>query len=471
MVHHLVRGTFGDHAAAVHAGAGADVDHVIGQADGVFVMLDHDHRVAQVAQVGEGAEQALVVALVQADAGLVEDVHHADQAGADLAGQADTLGFATGQGVGAAVQGQVVEADVDQELQAFTDFLEDLLGDLAAAAGQAHAAEVVAGLADWQAGDGRQGALADPHMARFAAQAGAAAVRAGLGAEELGQLLAHGGRLGLAVTALEVGDDALERVRAFDDVAAVVEVLEVDVLRAAAEQDDLLVLGGQLVERLLQAETVVRGERAEHLEVVDVAPVPAADGTFGQGQLAVDQTLGVEELLHAQAVAGRAGAGRVVEGEQLGLQLADRMAAVRAGEARGEDDLVTLFVVHGGDQGDAVGQLDGGLEGFGQALLQVLAHLEAVHHHIDGVLLLLVQLGQFVQLVELAVDPGADEALGAQLFEHRQMLALALADHRGQQHQLAALGQGQHLVDHLADGLRFQRHVVVRAARDADAGV
>jgi hypothetical protein len=89
-------------------------------------VLDHDHRVAEVAQVLEGAEQAVVVALVQADGRFVEDVHHAHQAGADLAGQADALGLAAGQGVGAAVEGQVVEADVDQELQALADFLEDL---------------------------------------------------------------------------------------------------------------------------------------------------------------------------------------------------------------------------------------------------------------------------------------------------------------------------------------------------------
>ncbi|KAG0739847.1 hypothetical protein G6F24_017214 [Rhizopus arrhizus] len=76
----------------------ADVQHVVGQADRVLVMLDHNHRVAQVAQAGEGAQQAFIVALVQADRRLVEHVHHADQAGADLAGQADALRFATGQG-------------------------------------------------------------------------------------------------------------------------------------------------------------------------------------------------------------------------------------------------------------------------------------------------------------------------------------------------------------------------------------
>ena len=67
---------------------------------------------------------------MQADRGFVEDVQNTDQPGADLAGQADTLGLTTGQGVCAAIQRQIIEADVDEELQAFANFLEDLVGDL-----------------------------------------------------------------------------------------------------------------------------------------------------------------------------------------------------------------------------------------------------------------------------------------------------------------------------------------------------
>ncbi|MGC4012846.1 MAG: hypothetical protein QM805_30120 [Pseudomonas sp.] len=89
-------------------------------------MLDHDHGVAEIAQMGQSAQQALVVALMQADRRFVEDVHDADQARANLAGQADALRLAAGQRVGAAVEGQIVEADIDQEMQALADFLEDL---------------------------------------------------------------------------------------------------------------------------------------------------------------------------------------------------------------------------------------------------------------------------------------------------------------------------------------------------------
>ncbi|MNG04399.1 hypothetical protein D3C84_875250 [compost metagenome] len=103
--------------------------------------------------------------------------------------------------------------------------------------------------------------------------------------------------------------------------------------------------------------------------------------------------------------------------------------------------------------------------------MQVVANLEAVDHDVDRVLFLFIQLRQFVQFAEPAVDPGPDKALGAQFFEDRQVFAFSLADHRGQQHQLAAFGLGQDQVDHLADGLGFQWNVVIRAARNTGAGV
>jgi hypothetical protein len=40
---------------------------MVGGADGVLVMLDDDHRVAEVAQASERGKKPLVVALVQTD--------------------------------------------------------------------------------------------------------------------------------------------------------------------------------------------------------------------------------------------------------------------------------------------------------------------------------------------------------------------------------------------------------------------
>ena len=68
-----------DDGAAVLAGAGADVDDPVALADRLLVVLDDDHRVAEVAQPGERVDEPAVVALVQPDRRLVEHVQRADE--------------------------------------------------------------------------------------------------------------------------------------------------------------------------------------------------------------------------------------------------------------------------------------------------------------------------------------------------------------------------------------------------------
>ena len=99
-----------DDLAAVHAGARAHVDDVVGREDGLAVVLDDDDRVAEVAQARLRLDEARVVARVQAHARLVEHVEDADERGADLRGQADALPLARRERLRAAVERQVVEA-------------------------------------------------------------------------------------------------------------------------------------------------------------------------------------------------------------------------------------------------------------------------------------------------------------------------------------------------------------------------
>ena len=66
--------------AAVDARAGADVDDVVRRAHRVLVVLDDNERVAEVAQALERCKEFVIVALVQSDGRLVEDIEHAHQA-------------------------------------------------------------------------------------------------------------------------------------------------------------------------------------------------------------------------------------------------------------------------------------------------------------------------------------------------------------------------------------------------------
>ena len=118
-----------DDLAAVLTGSGTDVDDVVGDADGLLVVLDHDHGVAEVAQAHERVDEPLVVALVQPDRGLVEDVEDADQAAADLRRQPDPLRLSPGERRRRPVEAQVVEPDVEEEPKPLVDLLEHRLRD------------------------------------------------------------------------------------------------------------------------------------------------------------------------------------------------------------------------------------------------------------------------------------------------------------------------------------------------------
>ena len=75
-------------------------------------------------------QEPRVVARVEADRRLVEDVQDARQAAANLAGQADPLALAAGKGGGPPGEAQVVEADIHEELEPVADLADEVAGDV-----------------------------------------------------------------------------------------------------------------------------------------------------------------------------------------------------------------------------------------------------------------------------------------------------------------------------------------------------
>ena len=105
----------GDHLAAQLAGAGAEVDDPVGFLHRLLVVLDHQHRVAEVAQPLQRRDEPAVVSLVQPDGRLVENVDDAGELAAHLRGQADALALSARERRGRAVEREVGEAHVGEE--------------------------------------------------------------------------------------------------------------------------------------------------------------------------------------------------------------------------------------------------------------------------------------------------------------------------------------------------------------------
>ena len=108
---------------------GPDVHQVIRLADRVFVVLDNQHRVSQVPQSPQRAEQPAVVALMEPDARFVQDVQHADKAGSDLGREPDSLSLTSRQRHGRPINGQIIESHVKQESEPSPDLFEHLARD------------------------------------------------------------------------------------------------------------------------------------------------------------------------------------------------------------------------------------------------------------------------------------------------------------------------------------------------------
>ena len=102
----------GGDLAAGFAPFGPQVDDPVGRLDDVQVVLDHQHRVAQVDQPVEHGQQLADVVEVQAGRRLVEDVERV--AGVDAGqfrGQLDPLGFAARERGRRLAQRQITQPD------------------------------------------------------------------------------------------------------------------------------------------------------------------------------------------------------------------------------------------------------------------------------------------------------------------------------------------------------------------------
>ena len=478
---HFGRGTLRDDLASMLASTRAHVNDPIRGEDCFLVMLDDKHAVAQVAQMLERLEQPAVVALMEPDRRLVEHVHHAGQPAADLRRESNPLRLAAGQRVRRPIERQVVEPDVVQELQARDDFLDDLVGNLRALSREDQRRKEGVRFLQRQVRHLEDRPLAirgsDPYVARLALQSRTRAFRTRLVVQVLRELLAHHHRIGLPIASLEIRNDPFERMLAHRSSAALVDVRERDLLSAAAVQNRLLNIFGQLLERLVEIEPIVLRQALQHREVELVSTVPALDRAAAETHVwKRDDALRIEILDDTEPVTLGTRTHRIVEREEPWLELLQRVIADGAGELRREEIFAAgrrvLIWIRRQLDGDraAVTFTQCRLVRLGETLLEFGADLQSIDDDVDRVLRRLRELRRVVDLVDLAVDAQADKTFRAQLDEELDMLTLPIDDDRRQDHQPRAFRERERRVNHLRDRLRLEFDLrMIRAVRIADA--
>ena len=349
--------TGGRDPAASLARAGAEIDEIVRRADHLAVVFDDDQCVAQVAQSFQGGEQPGVVAGVQADRRLVQDVQDARQAAPDLAGQPDPLTLAAGEGGRRAGEREVIESHIDQEPEPFADLADHVAGDVLRVAGELQAVEVRMGLAERPAADLVDRKPLELDRRRVVAEPAPQAADAR-------RIVDHP----LELISIVEGDPARLLDRGEESFKLEAEPgLPVDLgdfgpVARPVEQDPPLA-----VVQVVDGGVQVQRQRVDHPgeERVFVQPGPDGHASRPDRLTAVgDQVGGVGPLLHAQALADRAPADRAVEREMMRGQLVEAPAASLAGAVLAVPlDLpvrLLLGLVHQGRRDDTPAEVQGG---------------------------------------------------------------------------------------------------------------
>ncbi|MCG3120365.1 MAG: hypothetical protein ALAOOOJD_03028 [bacterium] len=312
--------------------------------------------------------------------------------------------------------------------------------------------------------------LANFHRQNFRTQARALARRTRLDVHETFDPRANVGRVGLFVTAHEIGDDAFvfaHELRLHFAVPTIVSKFKFPV--AGAVQHDLLLFFRQPLPRRFHRKAILFRNRFELavIPAIDIVLTPGfnrarANRKFwiGHHEIRIDFQGG------AESIAGLAGAIRRVEGEHARRQFFNRNAAIDAGKMLGKENFSLADDV---DHHQTVGEMQRGFKRVGQTRFNALLANEPVNDDFDIVFFIFVQLDFAGDFFDFAIDAHAHIAFAAGGIKNLAILAFAPAHHRRQHLEFGAGRQFQNCIDHLLHSLALDFFAAIVAVRHADA--
>jgi hypothetical protein len=418
-------------------------------AHGLLVVLHDQDRVPHVPQVGQGVEQAPVVARVQPDGGFVQHVEHPPELRPDLGRQPDALPLPPGERGRRAVERKIPYPDIDQEFQPVADLPEDLPGDPLLPRREGDGGEGVPGGRQRHPGVVGDGEAVDPDGATLGPQPRPPAGGAVLGPEQAVEFLPGAGVPGLPEQTPEPGTDSPLPLPTGE-------------------------IGGahrfrQLPERGRRVDPApARQCEQGGLQVVGDPGVIDRKLHFGDAEARVgNEALRVEDRQLPHAVAVGAGAVARIEGEGAGLQGRHADAAFQARLALGKEALLDSERLDGH-------QPLGKFERLPNRRLQPAVDPglddDPVDHHLDRVVAGLGQGDRLFEFVHPAVHAHPQVPLLEEGFKQLPEFPLPVAHHRGHHHHPRPLRVFQDLLHDPVRRLRRDRLAAPGAVGAADGG-
>ena len=259
------------------------------------------------------------------------------------------------------------------------------------------------------------------------------------------------GIVGLRIAALQQRDHTLEHCRMTVFSGAHLIGL------AVAVQQSVQCLFGKFLYGRVQREAVCLSQLlegdAEPRALVDALEAVDRNAAVPQRVPPIQDTVRRKHGALADARAVRTRAERTVEGKHAGGKLAEADIMLLAREALGKGEQFLLPLFGDEDMQISLRQIERRFHRIGETGADVRLHHQTVHHHLHGVLHVLVQLDVLAQVVQDAVHPHPHIAALFGVRKHLFVSALLGAHHGGKHQKAGAFGELHHTVDDLIGGL------------------
>ena len=129
-LHHFLWSSRSHHISSVNTCSWPQVNNPVCRAKGLLVMLHHHQGISQIPQISQGVNKPLVVPLVQANGGLIQNIQNTHETGTNLSGKTNTLGLTARKSGSLTLQGKVIQAHVLHKGKPVLNLLFDLAGNV-----------------------------------------------------------------------------------------------------------------------------------------------------------------------------------------------------------------------------------------------------------------------------------------------------------------------------------------------------
>jgi hypothetical protein len=445
-----------------HARSLPEVDHPVRGPYRLLVVLDDDDRVPAVADRAQRLEEPLVVALVEPDRRLVEDVHEALHARPDLRGETKAVGLSSRERRRGPIERQVAQPERGEHVQTGEDLTHEPLPYGALPLLEGESGHGRSRLGQGKAHEVGQRAAAHLHREALRAQARAAAGAAGLLREVGSEVLER-----LAAVTLFVGGGGIETEQGVHATAEIGD--DAGEAGAVAEEEDLAGLRRKLADRGVEGEAVSLRHVVEGV-TEDPWPMtlPGTDRALQDAAALVgDHTGRVHRPPLPQPVAARARPLGAVEGERLGAQRGHGDVAAGAGQPPAHQLLAPPFER---DEDDAVGETERLLQAGPEPTGRARTEDQPIHEDVDAVAATGIERRQVVKVHRPSVDAGTEEPGAAGGGELLAVGPLPAPRDGGGDHHHSARGPALQPLRDLLGGLGGNGVAAAGAVRPTEGG-